>query len=148
MSEEFIKVTDRQTDRQTHGQSYFLSSYRSLKEQIFFKLYVVFSWLQSIKDLPSFSPSQSAGGGIWDADAEYLSMSGGCQIWSPGYLVTDSRPDICVTTRSVTPAYISITPATCASYTINQKLHKTLICLFFSWSLHKKCTRNTIFIQV
>ena len=106
-------------------------------------------FMASIHKRPSFFPSQSAGGGIWDADAEYLSMSGGCQIWSlPGYLVTDSRPDICVTTRSVTPAYIFITPATCASYTINQKLHKTLICLFFSWSLHEKCTRNTIFIQV
>ena len=30
---------------------------------------------------------------------------------SPLYLVTDSRPDVCVTTRCVTPAYISITAA-------------------------------------
>ena len=95
-----------------------LDSFGGVKPQTFVKLYVIFSWLPSIKGLSFlFLPLPP------------LEVRCGCRVFvdvkrmpdlvTIQYLVTDSRSDICVTSRSVTPAYISITPAPCAS-SINQ----------------------------
>ena len=53
---------------------------------------------------------------------------------SPLYLVTDSRPDVCVTTRCVTPAYISITAAPTASnrigYILDHEINEVFLYSF------------------